>query len=786
MHRRLLAFFAFALLISFFIVPQPSLAAPQITIDSSAGFQNKVKYEKGLPLQFTITNDGSAFSGDLVLSFSETYNLGAGIAMPIELAEGETKTVQIAASGLTDTYYSGGTGDQNIFLFEGGWEDGKSIAFKGSKKIQPSNYSPMSVFVATLTDNQDRLLPLKQLSIPSTEGVEVFHLNQLKNFTLPTEAQAWDMIDFLVIDEFSYSDLPAPTQQAILLWLQQGGHVITGSSSNLEAELGNLSEYLPLNLADSKEMTIPGLEKPVPVFEATAKEGAVVKLQKDGQVLAASQSVGSGSLTQLSFSIGDETVSGQKGYSQMISNFFPSSVANYNAMGGQSILDYMTYEVGSVNELFDSFEVSKPFIITIIVLYILLIVPILYIVLKKKDKREYAWFIIPTIALLTSIGLFAFGAKDRIGNPQIQQTGFFEVDADSGLKGYYVNSLLSNRGGDYEFTAPSSTTMTHRLASEFSSTQPYLSAMLEKGAASNQMTLRDMRYWSVGSIMGQSYIEDSGDFGIDLEVANEKITGTIQNNFPFTVESVSIWTGTRLIDIGKLNPGEELVVDETVQSAILSPAAPIGQSYSYQPIADLKELEKARRQTLLSTSYEQLSQNGKTPYIIGYTQDAIVPITLENQRASVESVHLIAQSFTPKLSLSGAITLNTDVFSMNLASANNNSYFENIPNDPYLYYLEPGEYELTYTLPEDVELKKAAWDELSVTKSATNLTVSIFNYESEEYDEITESNQKFTDNAKDYLNAEGAIKLKLNMTENNSGIPEVVVPKVKLKGVIAP
>ncbi|MGB6409237.1 MAG: hypothetical protein WBF39_17310, partial [Planococcus donghaensis] len=412
MYRRLLAFFAFALLISFFIVPQPSLAAPQITVDSSAGFQNKVKYEKGLPLQFTITNDGSAFSGDLVLSFSETYNLGAGMAVPIELAEGETKSLQVAVSGLTDTYYSGGTGDQNIFLFEGGWKDGKSIAFKGSKKIQPSNYSPMSLFVATLTDDQDRLSPLKQLSIPNSEGVEVFHLNQLKNFTLPTEAQAWDMIDFLVIDEFSYSDLPVATQQAILLWLQQGGHVITGSSSNLEAELGNLSEYLPLNLAESKEMTIPGFEKPIPVFQATAKEEAVVKLQKDGQVLAASRSVGSGSLTQTSFSLGDETVSSQKGYSQVISNFFPSSVANYNAMGGQSILDYMTYEVGSVNELFDSFEVSKPFIITIIVLYILLIVPILYIVLKKKDKREYAWFIIPTIALLTSIGLFAFGAKD--------------------------------------------------------------------------------------------------------------------------------------------------------------------------------------------------------------------------------------------------------------------------------------------------------------------------------------------------------------------------------------
>lgn len=785
MHKRMLAFFVFALFMSLFAMPQPSLAAPQITIDSSAGFQNKVKYEKGLPLQFTVTNEGSAFSGDLVLSFSETYNLGAGMALPIELAEGESKKLQIASSGLSDMYYSGAPSDQSIFLFEGGWEKGKSIKFKGKKTIQPSYYTPMSLFVATLTDNPDRLSPLKQLTVPTSEGIEVFHLNQLKEFTLPTEVQAWDMIDYLVIDEFAYSDLPAPTQKAVLQWIQQGGHVVTGSTTNLRAELGNLSEYLPLELADVKDVKVPGLETAVPVFQATVKEGATAKLQKDGQVFAATQPVGSGSLTQMSFSLGDETVSSQKGYSQMMSSFFPAVATNYNSMGGQSILDYMTFEVGNVNELFKSFEVSKPFILAIVLLYILLIVPVLYIVLKKKDKREYAWVIIPAVALLTSIGLFAFGAKDRIGNPQIQQTGFFEVDADSGLKGYYVNSLLSNRGGNYQFTAPASTTMTSRIANEFSSTEPYLSAILERGATNSQMTLRDMRYWSVQSIMGQSYIEDSGDFNIDLTVADEKITGTIQNNFPFAVEEVSIWTGTRLMDVGKLNPGETLKVNETVQSAILSPAAPVGQSYAYQPVANLKELEKARRQTLLSTSFEQLSKNGKSPYVIAYTKDAIVPITLENQRASVESVHLIAQSFKPQLTLKGDITLNVDALTMDLVGANNTGFFENVSNDPYLYYFEPGEFDMTYTLPEEIELKKSTWSELALTKTGQNVTVSILNVDSGSYEEITESNQKFAEKAKQYISPEGAIKLKLKITES-SGNPEVVVPKVKLKGVIAP
>jgi len=122
---------------------------------------------------------------------------------------------------------------------------------------------------------------------------------------------------------------------------------------------------------------------------------------------------------------------------------------------------------------------------------------------------------------------------------------------------------------------------------------------------------------------------------------------------------------------------------------------------------------------------------------------------------------------------------------MDLAGASNGAYVDNVSNDPYLYYMEIGDYDMTYTLPEDIELNKASWEELSVATSGQNLAVSILNLESGDYEEITQSNQKFTDNAKNYLNPEGAIKLKLKMSDS-SGNPEVVVPKVKLKGVIAP
>ncbi|UZN00237.1 hypothetical protein OL548_10880 [Lysinibacillus sp. MHQ-1] len=52
-------------------------------------------------------------------------------------------------------------------------------------------------------------------------------------------------------------------------------------------------------------------------------------------------------------------------------------------------------------------------------------------------------------SIVLSIGLFIVGAKDRIVQPQVQQSAFYKVNEDSSLNGYYVESILTNRSGDF-------------------------------------------------------------------------------------------------------------------------------------------------------------------------------------------------------------------------------------------------------------------------------------------------------------------------------------------------
>ncbi|MTD30403.1 hypothetical protein [Planomicrobium sp. YIM 101495] len=769
--------FMIALLLS--AVPQAASAEPNITIESEAGFDGKAKYGKGLPVLFTITNNGPDFSGDLLMATAEGYNLNHTVAIPVSLAQGETKTIQVASNGGIDLSYSYSGSTESLELYEGGWEDGKKVKFNGKKNLQAQYHEPDAFFIATLTNNADRLNALSQTSVVGRGQVELFHLNQLEDFILPAEPTSWQSIDALVIDEVAFSDLSPAIQSAIFEWVRQGGQMLVGSTGTLNAEMGEYASELPLTLGQQARAQVTGLGSDIPVFEATAVEGADVLLQNEGQVLAASKKFGAGEIIQTAFSLGDEGISDQDAYPQVMQMLIGiNPVATMWV--GESIKSYLGSELSNVNELFDSFNVSQPVMLLIIILYIVIVVPVLYIFLKRRDKREYAWFVIPAIAVLVSLAIFGYGAKDRITNPQVQQIGFFEADQDGGLKGYYMNSVLSNRAGDYSFTAPVGTTMTH-YTNYGGFGESGNSSIVEQEGGKSKLTIRDMRNWSVSSIIGDAYIQDAGNLAVDLRLEDELLSGPIRNNFPFALEDVSIWTGTRLIELGDLAPGEELSVEETMQSGFLAPAFPITSQGNYYSIKSIADLHEERRYMVQDMTSEMIASGSDSPMIVGYAKDGLVPAVLEGDRASVEALYMIAQKFDPAGSISGEVSIGRDGLIMTIDTIGN-GFYENYSNNPYMYYFETGDYELTYTLPGSLASASIEWSDLTVAASTNQMELTIFNQVSGEFEVIDDRKKSFGEAASSYIDENDAIRLGLKVPNTAAG--EFTVPQIDLKGVV--
>ncbi|WP_088005839.1 hypothetical protein [Indiicoccus explosivorum] len=780
MGKKLRALQVLAVLAAVFAAPIATAAEPEISLQAETGFGNKVKYGTGAPLEFTLTNTGSAFMGDLVVEFSDNHNLGGGRAVPVSLDAGEMETIRFSVPGLSENY-SGIAQAQSIFLYEGGWEEGEIQPFSGPDTLTPMFFDPAAMFIGTLTSNPDRLLELKDAAASAAGEVQVFHFGQEGGPLLPADVTGLESLDFLVIDEFALTGLGEDVQQAVFQWVTEGGTLVTGTGPDTARELGMLGGYLPLLPAGPATLKGGGFEGEVPGYSSALQEDAAVIAGTPEQPLAAKRQLGAGEVVQAAFSLGDGTVTGNAGYSEFIRNILVSSSPAYAGPGMYDMQNALVYEVASVNELFGNFAVSLPLSAGAIFLYILLTVPVLYFLLKRRDRREYAWIAIPVMAVAASILLFAAGAKDRIGEPQIQQTGFFEADADGGLDGHFVNSLLSSAGGNYRFEAPPGTELANYLSGPFMESSLHEAAILEQGPGGTALTVRDMRYWSVASVIGHTYIEEAGTFKTDLLVADGRLTGTIRNEYPFAVEGAAVWTGTRFIEIGSLDPGEEIDVDTAVPSSVLAPAALVNQYGGHQPVMSEADLIPARKQSVLSSVYNQLAADGETSvYLIAYARDAIAPAELAGQQADISAVNLLVQPISPEVSLEGEITLEPSYFNLTVTAGDSTGFFDKISETPPVYYMEDGTYFVEYSLADPELVSGIDWTGLTLGNAGRSLDAGILNQETGDYD--TADPETVGENIDAYVSPEGKVRLQLEIRTSGMN-PEITLPGLTLKGV---
>lgn len=783
--------FIFMLVISFLLPVEQARAAATLEVQAKVGITGKAKYQSLVPLQVTIKNNGADFSGDMVINASSSYVAASALVLPIDIAAGEEKTFDFNLDGLAD--YS----DAELFAFyEGSIEKGKKVAYKGTKRIQGNFLDPSSVFIYTLTDKSDRLSAFLRLSQFSAQNnVEVFNLKQIKDFTLPEDAQGFAMANIIVIDEIAIADLSEKQQQALFKWVQDGGTLLVGAGDQVNATAGIFKDDLPLTLsqqfttvsADSLSKIAGGgtFSQPISVFAATGNQGSLPVLTDNNTLLASKKKVGSGEIIQTAFSLGDQPLASMDGYATLAAKLLDiQSLSQQGMMGrGQSTMDQLSYELRDVNELFPSFEVSVSYMLVVIILYILIIGPILYFILKKIDKREQAWWIIPIMSVALSIVLFIFGAKDRIVQPQIQQSAFFKVNEDSSLNGYYVESLLTNRSGDFVVNADKDTSaFALRRNNSFTGTSGNLheTSYIKENANGSTLTLRDLSYWSVQSFAGKTAAQNIGKMDIDITLKNEKLTGTIKNNFPFVLKDVTLISGVKEVKLGDIEANGTLKVDKELTATVLQKPSTF-TNYNYNYPSKKEEVIPLRIERMQSLALP-LVENDKRPVITAWAEQAIAGVELETS-AKMSPVSYFIQPFDGKVELSGPFTMKRNNFSYSVNPQSANAYYDKIDEQLNNWYMSDGLYEVSIAMPDYFMSSVQTLNELTVSnKDVKRMQLSIWNNETKNYESLVDTKQVFTENISKYFNENGELLMEIKFGPDQTG-EQTKLPDVELKGV---
>ncbi|GED63788.1 hypothetical protein [Lysinibacillus fusiformis] len=781
------------LMMSFLLPSTQAQAAAPLEVKATAGISGKAKYQSVVPLQVTVKNNGADFSGDMAINSSNSYEAASALVVPIDIAAGEEKTFTFYLDGLADNGYS----DADLFAFyEGNIEKGKKIAYKGTKRLQSNFLDPTSTFVYTLTDKSDRLSAFLRLSsfVPQN-NVEIFNINQLKDYTFPEDEQGLAMANVIVIDEVAIADLAQKQQAALLKWVQDGGTLLLGATDQVDATAGVFKDYLPMSL--SQEMTSISAEtltklsgggiftQPISIHTATNHEESLPVLTENNVVLASKKKIGSGEIIQTAFSLGDQPLASMDGYAALLAKIIDiQSISQQGMMSqGQSPLDQISYELRNINELFPSFEVSVSYMLIVIILYIIIIGPVLYFVLKKVDKREHAWWIIPVFSIVLSIGLFIVGAKDRIVQPQVQQSAFYKVNEDSSLNGYYVESILTNRSGDFIVNTDKNTTaVAMRNYNNFTGSVGDLheSSYIKENANGSTLTLRDLNYWSVQSFGGKTSAQNIGKMDVDITLKNEKLTGTIKNNFPFELKDVTLISGVKEVKLGDIKANGTLQVDKEMKTTVLQKPS-VFNSYNYSYPSQKDEVDPMRVERMKTLALP-LVENDRQPVLTAWTDQAIVGAELETS-ANMSPITMLVQPFKGKVELSGPFTMKRNNFTYSLNSLSASGYFDKIDEELNNWYLSDGLYELTMAMPDQFMDAVESLNELTISnKDVKRMQLSIWNNATNMYEPLVDTKQVFTNNIKNYINQDSEVRLEIKYGPDPTG-EQTKLPEIELKGV---
>ncbi|WP_152966796.1 hypothetical protein [Sporosarcina globispora] len=778
----------FCLLFMFHPLQSAEAASTDIKVTLNEGFGGKVKRGEGFPLRIKMENSGDAFSGDLLISYHPSYNTSGAVTIKVELPAGTAKEYLVSIPGMTEDHPSMYQNIPLLTLYEGDWKGGNKVNFKGENTLKPKFIDMTTEVIGVLSENYDRVKELR--TIPSKSMIE------LNKEDLPDDSTGLETLDYLLIDEYKISQLDEKQQKAIKNWVYSGGTLIAGGGPDASGAYGELYSLLPMKPENEASGAVkflqaakgeePGFEK-LNFFTGPVDKEAEVIAESSDLPAAVKKEYGSGTILQTAFSLGDEPLSSWQGYDAWFADFIKhaSGAGGGSSPYSQDYLDQLYWEFAEVNEFFPASNFSIGQLIGLFAGYIILIVPVLYFVLRKLDKREHSWWIIPSLALFMGAAVFGMGAKDRMSQPQLNQMGIYKVN-NSLLTGYQASTLLSNKSGEYILSMPKGEFNAVVYSNNSTSSDPLRGGIMAEKVKNNEVIFPEVEYWSSRTIYGKAQTEINGKFTADLTLKDKKLTGTIKNEMDFDFEELYIWSGNEAIKLGPIKKGETIKADKTIKQSLLS--RPYGGTFNgAYPANGQNDINRLRREKLEYASTTFLLGDVAQPILAGITKDSIIDVTMRGKKEKQNNTNLILQPFEAINEFSGSFTLKDGMMATDWNVIQGQIYEKGMGSTNGEMMLEDGEYEYILSLPKQLKEKPYKLEEILVRINSQAVQYSIKNHKTGDWLPIEPDQRSIKLASKDdliqYVSKDGQFILKLN--KSAQGDPYVQLPAVTIKGEVA-
>jgi hypothetical protein len=669
------------------LAPASVAAADGLSMSARAMLQGHVRQGNWFAVAVDVENAGPTVNGEVRITGGVDSRTRFGV--PVELATGSRKQLLLYAQPPT----FGGTMKVQLV-------DGDTVL--AESKVAIALHDAGQLVVGVVAENPAKVVGEIKL-LPSAAGMPSVVV-PLTPADLPERVQAWSGIDRLVWQDTDAASLTPGQLAALKGWVAAGGRLVilggTAGADSLNAFPDELLPYRPSTTLDIDPSAIAPVLGGTPAGAAglTALAGAAGAgrplAQSGERVIAADRPVGNGAVTLLGF---DPTTSwiagGEEWDTPLWRRLLPARVAGAITLSDDSQI------VSAVNNLPSLALPPVGGLLVLLFGYIVLVGPVNYLVLKRLDRREWAWITVPALIVVFTVGSFGIGSLMR-GNEIIVH----EVAIVRGAPGTATAAAQSYLGvfsptrSTYQLRVPGDALLAAPINGDIFGSGQVNTLDILQGDPSR---IRDLAV-GVGSL--RIVRADASGTGptvsADLYIEDGRLKGTLTNESPQPLREAAIVVGAAAMKLGDIDPGEKVDISMAVG------VNPFNQMGLSDRILDQINWdgsamsEDDQRNMVRRSVVDQLSIDPMTGTTIGFAADSatliawgtdqVVPLEVEGQKVR----HMANVMYQVPLGyrVRGATTFRNDLIRSNVLDVGANFFSK----DPWALNLGPGKATVSY------------------------------------------------------------------------------------------
>ena len=538
----------------------PSQQPPGLGMEVEAAFDGYFKYGEWLPIWVELENAGPDLETEL------------RVRVPGRLG-GASATTFAAAAPLP-------TGSRKripVYVLPNNFSHALEVQLVAGDEVLHSQEVPVNAqpnvnyLVGLVAPERGALSFIAGVPLPGQERPKT--LIDLSPADLPERAEGLRSFDVLILNDVDTSSLTPGQKAALEAWVRQGGRLVigggVGAMSTASGMPDSLLPFVPRGVVEID--ALPGLAEftgseairvPGPFVVASGDEGSGHTLAaQNGLPLVRERSVGGGTVDFITLDLAAVPFDAWAGttvfWERLLSpdaaypDWLPRDISARQMNAGQ-----MTYALSRLPAL------ELPSIRglgLLLALYVVLVGPINYFVLRWRKRLHWAWITVPLITVTFSAGAFGLGYAFRGTDLILNKIAVIGLRSDDTAHVTSYLGLFSPARQSYEIEV-SGGSLLSPLNPDYN---PWGSGAVSPGGElvfvqgePGQVRGLNVNQWSMQTFMTEGMRADVGHIEGDLQVEDDVLVGTLRNETAYRLTDTVLVLGNRFVRLGNLGPGE--------------------------------------------------------------------------------------------------------------------------------------------------------------------------------------------------------------------------------------